>query len=164
MKNLTKRQASAITSACTKANKWLVKYGLDADVKVTDDLMALGEYEYSSVFEKTIRITINPSEIKKACRDGWIKDDYNNVTKQTQVTIFHEMGHAILEQIIDWQENIETARRMADGEFGQRYECVFDDALPEEDLVEDFAWDFLYGRANPLKLCFEELSEALNKE
>ena len=150
----------SITKAKGKCNDWLRPFGLE--VSVTDARMPenrIGEYEAGSVFEKEIVITVDELAIRNSFNDecpGEVPEI------EIRMTVYHELGHAILEQIIDWSENLDEVKALADGEFGQRYDSVFDDALPEEDLVEDFALAFENGYVSPLQACFEELNALLN--
>lgn len=154
----------SIEKALRKINGWLKPSGLS--VTVSDETLSdgcVGEYEADSVFSKVIEVRIDTKTMRQTLdedHDLYGKDSNEiEFLNQIALTIFHEAGHGILEQINDWTENIEEIRLLADGEFGKRFEEVFDDALPEEDLVEEFADSFFLDTPSPLSLCFEELNK-----
>ena len=154
------KNGNSITTAKRKCNNWLRPFGLE--VSVTDARLPenrIGEYEAGSVFEKEIVITVDEVGLRNSFNDDCPGGDPEI---QIRMTVYHELGHAILEQIIDWSENLDEVKTLADGDFGKRYDSVFDDALPEEDLVEDFALAFENGYSSPLQACFEELNALLN--
>ena len=145
---------------------WLTPFGLSLEIDTDNneelDANQLGSYEAGSVFEKEILIHVNPTAIKKACDDDPWDDKYSDVNNVAKTTVYHEVGHALVEQIIDWMENLPESATVFTESFCQKYDAVIDDALPEEDLVEDFAWNILDETDDPLKNCFEELNRLLN--
>lgn len=152
------KKNKALRDAEAKATEWLSAFDLALEVDTDSTEMPddkLGEYELGSVFEKTILIRVNLPAIKKACKEN----PEISVEDATATTVFHEVGHALVEQLVDWMENIPDADSIFTEEFCTRYEAVVDDALDEEDLVEDFAWCFLNERKHVLQACFEELND-----
>ena len=164
MKHITKEQAEALNAAVWKANMWLAKTGSDLTLKCetySEDDNKIGEYELGSVFEKEILIYINPVAIRKYCYEEKQYEpdcDEANVRKQTKATIYHELGHALVEQIVDWMEYLPDADKIFTEDFCQRYDSIINDELDEETLVEDFAWAFVNKKTDPLMACFEELN------
>lgn len=155
------KQNNSIISAEKHASEWLKNYGITIDISIDKENTDIcGEYEADSIFTDTISITVYPRAIRRACqedRSQGFKDKYSDVSNQTKVTIFHEIGHALVEKIIDWIEYYPQTQQLIDADFEKKYDSVINDSYPEEDLVEDFAWDFLEKRQNPLMNCFEEI-------
>lgn len=143
-------------SAVDTVNRWLDPDGLSASCRFEKCDGCLGYYERDSVFTKEIEIAVDTDRIhSEAVDDGIAFDD---MLEEVRKTVFHETGHALVNQIIDWTENIDTVGRLADGPFGEKYFDVFDDAnVTEEELVEEFADGFLTGDGSPLQQCWEEL-------
>lgn len=154
---------AAIKGATDKANAWLAPFDLCLEVEAESNGDGrVGEYEAGSVFEKSIRVVIFPDEIVKWCFEEQDTLPFSEITSekvQTQVTIYHELGHALVEQIIDWMEYLPEADEIFTDEFCRKYGSVVDDDIDEETLVEDFAYAFMYDKADPLKACFEELNK-----
>ena len=148
-----------LAQAVRLCNEWLAPSGLSVEVTrgpLKDGLV--GSYEAGSVFSKLIRITIDTDRIGRHVDDYPFEDE----KEQIRLTVYHEMGHALVEQIEDWQVDLDEVKELVRGEFGARFEEVFTDALPEEDLVEDFAHAFDRERPSTLGLCFEELNARLS--
>lgn len=163
--------------------EWLSPHGLNINVRIEDDAddpSKIGEYERGTVFGKTIEVTVCPQAIRDYIKDDvttWeMKDDLQRAgwasrqglrkrysAFQFAMTVYHELGHALLEQIIDWMENIPEFDEFFGEDFIKRYDAVLEDSLPEEDLVEDFAWSCVQGHVHVLKSCFDEMSEKLSK-
>lgn len=151
------KKNKALRNAEAKAAEWLSAFDLGLEVDTDSTEMPddkLGEYELGSVFEKTILIRVNQPAIKNACKET----PEISVEDATATTVFHEVGHALVEQIVDWMEYHPDAEDIFTEDFCSRYESVVEDTIDEEDLVEDFAWCFLEGQENPLQACFEELN------
>lgn len=156
-------QHASLENARREMSTWLAPFGLSLEVDSKELLSAdvLGSYEGSSVFEKNILVHVNLPAIKRTCAEDPFEDRYSDVASVTKTTLYHEVGHALLEQIIDWMENLPDAGEVFNDAFCTKYDAVVDDALPEEELVEEFAWNWLLGRPDPLKSCFEELNQKL---
>lgn len=185
MDNLTllrpKERAAALRTL-EAVREWLAPQGLDISLSTenNDDSSLLGLYEAGSVFSKTIEVTVFTENIRKVAEEletdevqfelisfGLVprRDLLSQYTAlNIGLTICHELGHALLEQIIDWMENIPDFDDKVGTDFIERYDSVLDDGLPEEDLVEDFAWDTASGKTHVLKACFLELSDILSKD
>ena len=150
-----------INTALAKVNEWLKPDDLTVvSNKEKFPKNKLGSYECGSVFEKTIQVNLDVENIIKASRESFIFEP----NEQIRITIYHETGHALVEQILDWAENIPELEERINGEFGEKYFNVFnDDHLTEEQLVEDFALSFDKGYRSELKSCWEELREILYK-
>ena len=156
--------AEVIVSAAARMNEWLKPLGYRVACK-TESLeeSKLGEYEAGSVFSKIIEITADPANIESACSEDPVHDRYSNPAVQLEVTLYHELGHAVIEQVVDWMEYNEDFKALEKGEFGTKYMDILDDYIPEEDLAEDFAWGMLDGKPSLLQRCFEEAAEQLSK-
>lgn len=158
-----KDRKAAIKGAIDKANAWLAPFDLCLEVEASSDGDGrVGEYEAGSVFEKTIQVVIFTDEIVKwrfKEQDTFPLSEITSEKVQIQVTVYHELGHALVEQIIDWMENLPEADEIFTDEFCRKYGSVVDDDIDEETLVEDFAYAFLNDAADPLKACFEELNK-----
>lgn len=182
MMTLRPREEEVLRQTVAAIDEWLAPEGLHIDVRLehdADNPTRLGLYEAGTVFAKTIEVTVYPQAIKSYIKDyattwemkddlqraGWspkagLETDYNAF--QLALTIYHELGHALLEQIIDWMENIPEFDEILGKDFIKHYDAVLEDSLPEEDLVEDFAWNVICGRTHDLKECFQELSTKLS--
>lgn len=148
-------------------NEWLQPFGysllVDRELPYGDEPAdgLLGIYDAGSVFEKEIRINIFTDHIRLATTGNRLPR--RRYERECALTVFHETGHALMEQIIDWMENIEEAARLADGPFGDKYyDILNDDFLSEEQVVEDFAHAFIRGRDGLLGECFREMSDYLS--
>ena len=164
---ISKRNKAAIDAAVRRINRWLDRFGLSVNLATADedelwDREQCGEYEDGSVFTKTILACVCIPNIRAYCRDIIVPYSETSVRREIQATVYHEVGHALIEQINDWVENIPEAQALMKGDLGKRYEEVFDDGLDEEWVVEEFATAFLAGRPSVLRLCFEEMNEALS--
>lgn len=182
MMTLRPREEEVLRQTVAAIDELLAPEGLDIDVRLEDDAdnpTRLGLYEAGTVFAKTIEVTLFPQTIRDYVhhdttademigdlrlagwtRRGALKTDYSAF--QLALTIYHELGHALLEQIIDWMENIPEFDEILGEDFIKRYDAVLEDSLPEEDLVEDFAWSSVQGHIHVLKSCFIEMSEKLS--
>lgn len=130
----------AIQAAVKKISDYLQPFGLTLSCNESPEQgNTTGLYEHGSVFSKDIEITIYPKVISKICREDPFQDKYSDPAVQTRITIYHEVGHAMMEQFIDWMESIPRISTLCDGEFGKRYVDIFEDYYDEENVVEDFA-------------------------
>lgn len=153
-----------LLEAVTDIGTWLSPFGYTLQCD-DEDLSEgqLGSYEKGSVFEKEILIHVSPDNIEKATQYE-INDRYGNPGNQVRITVFHEVGHALLEQIIDWANNIPEIDELCNGPFGEKYFEVLDDSVEEETVVEDFAWGFFDGIPSPLQKCWEELNKFIEEQ
>lgn len=160
---------SGISQARTNVRAWLEPYGYGVilcNEEQPDDKNWLGQYEAGSVFSGLIEIRVSMERIYKYLLPLWRESPVPKETKaarmsrETAVTFYHEVGHAVVEQIIDWYENIPEIREHAETEMIDRYFDVFDDSnVSEEALVEVFAHAFLQGKEDEtLRRCFDELN------
>ena len=166
-KNKRKIKENAVSSAVEKANIWLSPFGLclEAESRKKGD-GRLGEYEAGSIFEKTIQVVIYTDAIAESCADEREFEreflpfsELSDEEDQIKLTIYHELGHALVEQIIDWMENLPEAAEIFTDDLCQKYHSVVDGEFDEETLVENFAYAFMYGDDDePLKSCFKELN------
>ena len=176
-------EEESLRNAVSSIVEWLSPHGFDINVRIEDDAddpSRMGVYEMGTVFGKTIEVTVSPQAIRdyiKYYATAWeMEDDLQRAgwtsrqglrkrysAFQFAMTVYHELGHALLEQIIDWMENIPEFDEIFGEDFIMRYDAVLEDSLPEEDLVEDFAWSCVQGRVHVLKSCFIEMSERLSK-
>lgn len=151
----THRQLSAIRRAGSLIQKWLAPSGITLGI-LKEDLGdgILGEYEAGSVFTGEITVRVNPPSIRTSCSFLPFPED---IQRQTRLTVYHEVGHALLEQIIDWDEFYEDMDETI-SRVDKVYTDVFDDSVDEETLVEDFAYGFEYGHGSQLQGCWEALT------
>ena len=157
---MDRKLRKARLEAINEINKWLVPFGLTAECYIEDmPQEQLGYYEMGSVFEKEILVYINPENISRTCKEDSIHDRYSEPSTQVKITIYHEIGHGILEQIIDWMENVKEIQTLCDGPFGETYKDVINDDVEEETIVEDFAWGFFDGIPSSLQKCFEQMNQ-----
>lgn len=160
---------SAIYKARTKVRAWLEPYGYSVilcNEEQPDDKNWLGQYEAGSVFSGLIEIRVSKERIYKYSLPFWRVNAPSKekkameMAKETAITFYHEVGHAIMEQIIDWYENIPEIREHVETKMMDRYFDVFDDSnVSEEALVEVFAHAFHQGKEDEtLRMCFNELN------
>lgn len=150
---------SAIKAASDTICNFLKPYGLTVTCETESiDNGVLGEYESGSVFSYDIICRIDLDNLKKCC-----KEERCSLAEQIKLTIYHETGHALMEQLIDYAENLPEMDTLLRGHFGQKYFDVFnDDHLDEETIVEDFAHGFLYNHGSLLQSCFEEFHHSIS--
>lgn len=161
--------ADEIVAATARMNEWLKPYGYRVACQVItpeDEPLedgCLGCYVSGSIFSKVIEIIIDPERIETACGEDSVHDRYSDPAIQIEITLYHELGHAITEQIMDWLQYNEDFQALQETKFGTDYMDILYDYIPEEDLVEDFAWGLFEGKASPLQRCFQEAAEHLSK-
>lgn len=160
MKNNTDIQV-----ALREINAWLAQHSdLTASVDETEELQenCIGEYKAGSVFSKEIIIRVSEKHI----RDMLDEDEFDyeeTVSQQLQLTVYHEVGHALFEQLIDWSENIYELDAAIEGDFGKCFHDVFfDDGQDEESVVEDFATGFYQSTGSLLERCWMETNKIIN--
>lgn len=178
-------QKDTLERIVKKANAFLEPFGYTLQAEPQHDCDGrLGEYEMGSIFEKNIQIIMYPVPIRRYVRSQtafdreWDlieagrsirkptdKDNYMScVLLQTELTVWHEIGHALMEQIVDWMGYIDDFDELIGKELLQKYNTIIDEETSEEAIVEDFAWGMVRenGRSE-LKECFEIFFEKLNK-
>ena len=146
-----------LSQALDAIRPWLrgLGYSLSLDPDTSSFIDGqLGEYELGSVFEKDIIIRVSTENIRKTCEeDPFLFPDYE---EEVHLTVFHEVGHALLEQLIDYAENINEFLPEIEKKYGDKFFDVFyDDNLTEEELVEDLARGFEYNTSSVLQECAE---------
>ena len=144
-----------LSQALDAIRPWLrgLGYSLSLDPDTSSFIDGqLGEYELGSVFEKDIIIRVSTENIRKTCEeDPFLFPDYE---EEVHLTVFHEVGHALLEQLIDYAENINEFLPEIEKKYGDKFFDVFyDENLTEEELVEDFARGFEYNTSSVLQEC-----------
>lgn len=114
----------------------------------------LGEYEAGSVFGKDIIIRVSTENIRKTCReDSFLFPDFE---EEVRFTVFHEVGHALVEQLLDYADNINEFLPELKAEYGDKFDEIFDEENDnEETLVEDFARGFNGKTKSLLQECVE---------
>ena len=178
-------QKDTLERVVRKANAFLEPFGYTLDAEPRPDRDGrLGEYEMGSVFEKDIRVAVYPLPIRRYVTGQTVSDREWDLVKagrpvrynlennfymlcvllQTELTVWHELGHALVEQVIDWMESLDDFNQVVGPDLLQKFHNVIDDETPEETLVEDFAWGMTRenGRSE-LKECFEEFFEKLTR-
>lgn len=154
-----------IQAPLDKIGSYLEPYGLTATLDQDPDGFKeneIGEYENGSVFEKNIIFRINTDNIREAAKEEcmYYMDFY---LEQCRITVYHEIGHALMEQLIDWTENLEEMEALLDGQFGKTYYDIFnDDNCTEEEIVEDFAKGFDNEKPSLLQRCWEEANKLIS--
>ena len=146
-----KKEIKPITLvALERSNEYLKK--IDQSVKINwkyNDWVSRGVedaiacYESGSVLEGDISIALNIKNLKKSVEEQIEKyiftDLYTIMDETIQTSVFHEMGHGIMEMFKDYIDYCD------DDELQWYYDNqeLFDEAIDnEEDTVEAFAWDF----------------------
>ena len=147
-----------LSQALDAIRPWLQDLGyslsLDPDTSSFTD-GKLGEYELGSVFEKDIVIRVSPRNIRKAIRE--YPEAFETFPKEVRFTVFHEVGHALVEQLVDYVDNIEDFLPNIEAKYGEKFFDVFDDEnITEEELVEDFARAFGTNTQSVLQECAEK--------
>lgn len=114
----------------------------------------LGEYEADSVFGKDIIIRVSTKNIRKTCQeDSFLFPDFE---EEVRLTVFHEVGHALVEQLLDYADNIEGFLPELKAKYENRFDEIFDEENDnEETLVEDFARGFDKKTKSLLQECVE---------
>lgn len=153
-----KRKSNELSQALKVIRPWLRKLGysltLDPDTSSFHEGQ-LGEYERGSVFEKDIVIRVSTENIWKTCEeDPFLFPDYE---EEVHLTVFHEVGHALMEHLIDYAENIDEFLPEIEKKYCDKFFDIFnDDNLTEETLVEDFARGFGHKNKSILQECAEK--------
>ena len=143
---------------------WLSAFGLELDL--LDDAEsapedAIGLYEAGSVFSKTILVHVYADRLRNILAEDDNTEDGDFET-QYALTVFHEVGHALLEQIVDFSEFLPGFYETVDTRFhGKFFDVLNDDNVDEEKLAEDFAAGFLSGKSSLLQQCWEECDKIL---
>lgn len=148
---------SKLDEALSAIRPWLST--LDYDLTLDNDLSGfnegqLGEYEAGSVFGKDIIIRVSLENIRKTCQeDSFLFPDFE---EEVRFTVFHEVGHALVEQLLDYADNIEGFLPELKAKYENRFDEIFDEENDnEETLVEDFARGFNGKTKSLLQECVE---------
>lgn len=157
MNNLKGESSDELSRTIISIRPWLSNLGFA--LTLDDDLSGfhegqLGEYEAGSVFEKDIIIRVSLENIRKTCReDPFLFPDFE---EEVRLTVFHEIGHALVEQLLDYAENINEFLPELKAEYGDKFDEIFNEDLDnEETLVEDFARRFNRNTKSLLQECAE---------
>lgn len=150
----------AVTGALAEINEFLTPFGLSARCRPSAERTGspVGVYESGSVFEKDITFRLFPRNIIDAFEDD-AEDTLPDILEETRITVFHEVGHGLMEQLLDWGESFRDA--LAEIMDGKYFDIFYDDNVTEEDIVEDFARAFNKGLNSPLQEAVEEVSSIL---
>lgn len=154
--NIIHSTSSKLDEALSAIRPWLSSLGFT--LTLDDDLSGfhegqLGEYEAGSVFEKDIIIRVSLKNIRKTCREDPFLFPFE---EEVRLTVFHEVGHAIVEQLLDYADNISEFLPKLKAKHGNRFDEIFDEELDnEETLVEDFARGFGGKTISLLQECAE---------
>lgn len=154
---MSKKNCLGLDEALSAIRPWLSCLGYT--LTLDDDLSGfhegqLGEYEAGSVFEKDIIIRVSLENIRKTCReDSFLFPDFE---EEVRLTVFHELGHALVEQLLDYADNIEGFLPELNAKYGDKFDEIFDEEFDnEETLVEDFARGFGRKTKSLLQECAE---------
>lgn len=149
--------SSKLGEALSAIRPWLSSLGYT--LTLDDDLSGfrqgqLGEYEAGSVFGKDIIIRVSLENIQKTCQeDSFLFPDFE---EEVRFTVFHEVGHALVEQLLDYADNIEGLLPELKAKYENRFDEIFDEENDnEETLVEDFARGFNGRTKSLLQECVE---------
>lgn len=141
--------------------RWLHPFGYSlslAKEELNPD--TLGEYEAGSVFEKEIIIRISLPNIIKCAKENHLNQ--SQLSDEIRLTVYHEVGHALMEQLLDYAEYYEDISSLLDTSFGDTYFDIFnDDRCTEEQIVEAFARGILNNNESLLERCFKETEQIL---
>ena len=154
---MSKKNCLGLNEALSAIRPWLSSLGftltLDDDRSGFHECQ-LGEYEAGSVFEKDIIIRVSLKNIRKMCReDPFLFPDFE---EEVRLTVFHEVGHALVEQLIDYADNISEFLPELKAEYRDKFDEIFDEDLDnEETLVENFARGFNGKTKSLLQECAE---------
>ena len=149
---------SELEAPYEKISQWVTPLGFSVSCD-TGDIAdfprgRLGEYDAGSVFEKEILVRISLDNIRRAARKFRIPE--KGYLAECALTLFHEVGHALVEQLLDWADSIPEFLPALEASHGDAFFDVFnDDNMDEETLVEDFAHGFQSGRGSVLQRCAE---------
>jgi Zn-dependent oligopeptidase len=141
----------------SKAKSYLDDFGLeleildenDAPIRVDDDWV--GQYEHDSVWTGTIQVYLNMELIKRLSDEFCSAEEENNIVS----TLYHEIGHGLLDMIIELpEESVEAYEN--DPEF---FDIFNDDNMSEEDIVEEFGESFVGGHPSLLRKLLERMLE-----
>lgn len=141
---------------------WLAKFGYTLNCTVESlPNGQVGNYESGSVFEKEIQICVSTDNIRVFIEEMNLPQNEYDI--QCELTVYHEVGHALMEQLIDWSENIDEMEELLDGYYGKKYFDIFnDDNKTEEQIVEEFAEGMYSTDGSLLQSCFEETDKKLS--
>lgn len=157
MNNLKGESSDELSRTIISIRPWLSSLGYT--LTLDDDLSSfhegqLGEYEAGSVFEKDIIIRVSLKNIRKTCREDPFL--FPNFEEEVRLTVFHEVGHALVEQLLDYADNISEFLPELKAKHGNRFDAIFNEELDnEETLVEDFARGFNGKTKSLLQECAE---------
>lgn len=161
---MTKQKAELILlSAITEMSQWLRPYGYTLSLERENlNPDTLGEYEAGSVFGKDIVIRISLSNIIKCSKENQL--NRSELSDEIRLTVYHEVGHALMEQLLDYAEYYDPISSLLDTSFGDTYFDIFnDDRCTEEQIVEAFANGILTHEESLLERCFKETSEQIRE-
>ncbi len=154
---MSKKNCLELNEVLSAIRPWLSSLGYD--LSLDDDLSGfhegqLGEYEAGSVFEKDIIIRVSLENIRKTCQeDSFLFPDFE---EEVRLTVFHEVGHALVEQLLDYADNIERFLPELKAKYRDKFDEIFDEENDnEETLVEDFARGFNGKTKSLLQECVE---------
>lgn len=155
--------AKELNAALSHVNVWLKAYGytvsLDVSSKPENDEV-IGEYEVGSVFEKDILVRVYPKRLQMVADEDDMTE--NELLSQCRYTLYHEVGHALMEQLIDWDENLPELKEKLDRWFWTEFYDVFnDDNMTEEKIVEDFAIAFNDDSDSLLQRCWQKVNAVI---
>ena len=147
-----------------RINDYLQPFGLSVTLDTSPMELSekyLGEYESGSVFTKEIVIRVNLKGILETADSLGLP--YHGYLRQCELTVYHEVGHALEEQLIDWSENIDEMRLLLDCDYGLIYFDIFnDDCVSDEEIVEAFACGICTRTGSLLQRCWEDTNSLLN--
>ena len=138
---------------------WLDNLGYSLSVDTDTSLFGehqVGSYDAQTVFSKEIVIRVSLPNIEASTRRNPLPlADY---LAEVHLTVFHEVGHAMAEQLKDYCINVSDDIREINKLNGNRFDGILEDIFTrEETLVEEFARDFYYKRTSLFQECVEAM-------
>lgn len=176
MKRLTKKEKEErralvldkVEEAVRDANAFLSPFDLEVSVAYGDEYSKssrLGSYELGTVFEGEIVVNVFVDNLLKSYREcerdsDRYSTDYSVLAEEAYVTVLHEVGHGLMEKILDYANNVEEIDEwVSSEEAGPFYDVFNDDNLSEEDLVEAFARASWRKEESLLSRCVKAMRE-----
>lgn len=160
-RGLSAEEETALENALGKVRDWLKKSGLSLACDIAHlPEGQLGEYEAGSVFGKEILIRIDIGNIRATAQET-----SSAPLEEIAKTVYHEVGHAVVEQLDDWATGPEETIEFIHDTLKEKYPEAFDvlGSDEEETVAEDFARGMYRGTAEPLRMAFDEVVDFINE-
>ena len=156
-----------VNQALETGNRFLEPFGLSVELGDCDPEYApfggvLGSYEAGSIFEGVIKVNVFAETLLRTyledCADHGESPDESNLLEEAAVTVLHEVGHGLMERIVDYAENVDEISSWVDSDEAAPFFDVFnDDNKKEEDIVEEFGRNLFHDLPSPLSECIHAM-------